>query len=170
MTHSPRQYCFDQIGIVHSRFTEQEGTPIQGKMAPEETAEVEIFDEFVEGLKDLDGFSHIYLIYRFDRIEKTANLVKPYLDTEVRGVFSTRSPRRPNPIGLTVVRLASVNGNRIKVSGVDLLDKTPIIDIKPYIPDFDQHEPEKIGWYGEKKNRSSLVLADNRFEDDPRSE
>ncbi|GAB4276897.1 MAG: tRNA (N6-threonylcarbamoyladenosine(37)-N6)-methyltransferase TrmO [Candidatus Rifleibacteriota bacterium] len=155
---------FKVIGRVHSRFTEQKGTPIQGKMAPEHTAEIEIYDEYAAGLKDLDGFSHIYIFFKFDRALEGKLLVKPYLDTEERGVFATRSPLRPNPLGMTIVKLEKVAGNRLLVSGVDILNNSPVIDIKPYIPDFDHFTPEKIGWYAKNKARSEQVLADDRFE------
>ncbi|MDN5280703.1 MAG: tRNA (adenine37-N6)-methyltransferase [Clostridiales bacterium] len=155
---------FKIIGQVRSRFKEQKGTPIQGKMAPEETAELIIAPEYAEGLKDLEGFSHIYVFFKFDRADHNKLLVKPYLDTEDRGVFSTRSPLRPNPLGMTIVRLERIEENRLYVSGVDILDGSPIIDIKPYIPDFDQHNPEKIGWYAKNQKRSGKVLADDRFD------
>jgi tRNA-Thr(GGU) m(6)t(6)A37 methyltransferase TsaA len=155
---------FKIIGKVHSRFSEQKGTPIQGKMAPEETAEIEIFPEFCDGIKDLDGFSHIYVFFKFDRVLDKKLLVKPYLDTCERGVFSTRSPLRPNPLGMTIVRLDKIENNRLFISGVDILDQSPVIDLKPYIPDFDHNQPEKIGWYAQKKNKSSKVLADDSFE------
>lgn len=158
---------FKIIGKVHSRFTEQKGTPIQGKMAPEETARIEIFNEFSAGLKDLEGFSHIYVFFKFDRVLQNKLLVKPYLDTCERGVFSTRSPLRPNPLGMTIVRLDRVEENFLHVSGVDILNGSPVIDIKPYIPDFDQHQPERIGWYAANRARAEKVLADDRFEKQP---
>jgi tRNA-Thr(GGU) m(6)t(6)A37 methyltransferase TsaA len=157
------QIIFTPIGKITSPFESQEGTPIQGKMAPEKKARVEIFPDFAKGLKDLDGFSHIYLLYKFDRVGPGDILTKPYLDTEKRGIFATRSPRRPNPIGLTIVKIEKVNSDSIDVSGVDLLNNTPIIDIKPYIPDFDEHKDVKIGWYGKNPKRQKLVLADDRF-------
>lgn len=158
---------FKVIGRVFSRFTEQKGTPIQGRMAPEETAEIEIFAEYAAGIKDLEGFSHIYVFFKFDRTLENKLLVKPYLDTNERGVFATRSPLRPNPLGMTIVRLDRVEGNRLFVSGVDILNNSPVIDLKPYIPDFDYHQPEKIGWYADNKARAEKVLADDRFEDKP---
>ena len=158
---------FKIIGRVYSRFTEQKGTPIQGRNAPEETAEIEIFEEYAGGLKDLDGFSHIYVFFKFDRTLENKLLVKPYLDKCERGVFATRSPLRPNPLGMTIVRLDRIVRNRLFVSGVDMLNNSPVIDIKPYIPDFDHNQPEKIGWYAENNSRSEKVLADDRFERRP---
>ncbi|MDD2998287.1 MAG: tRNA (N6-threonylcarbamoyladenosine(37)-N6)-methyltransferase TrmO [Candidatus Riflebacteria bacterium] len=160
---------FKAVGIVESRFEQQAGTPIQGKMAPKETACIRIFDEFAAGLKDIEGFSHIYVFFKFDRASEAKLLVKPYLDTVERGVFATRSPLRPNPLGMTIVKLERVENNCLYVSGVDILNGSPVIDIKPYIPDFDQHNPEKIGWYENKNEKSDLVLADDRFAN-PRSD
>lgn len=160
---------FKAVGIVESRFEQQAGTPIQGKMAPKETACIRIFDEFAAGLKDIEGFSYIYVFFKFDRASEAKLLVKPYLDTIERGVFATRSPLRPNPLGMTIVKLERVESNCLYVSGVDILNGSPVIDIKPYIPDFDQHNPDKIGWYENKNKKSDLVLADDRFAN-PRSD
>ena len=155
---------FTQIGVIHTPFAEQKGTPIQGIMAPEAEGTVEVFPEFQDGLRDLDGFSHIVLIYQFHHMGKGQLLVKPYLDTVERGIFATRSPRRPNPLGMTTVRLQRVDGNLLHVSGVDMLEGTPLIDIKPYLGDFDHHRPDKIGWYGATERRGQRVLADDRFD------
>lgn len=154
---------FIAVGVVESRFEQQTGTPIQGKMAPEETARIKIYDEFAPGLKDIEGFSHIYVFFKFDRTAGSQLLVKPYLDTVERGIFATRSPLRPNPLGMTIVRLDRVEGNYLYISGIDILNDSPVLDIKPYIPEFDHHEPEKIGWYAAKGQKNSLVLADDRF-------
>lgn len=156
---------FKSVGFVESRFEQQAGTPIQGRMAPEETGRIVIFEEFAEALKDLEGFSHIYVFFKFDRASEKKLRVKPYLDTVERGIFATRSPLRPNPLGMTIVRLNRVDGNILEISGVDILNGSPVIDIKPYIPDFDFHNPEKIGWYEKNAERNSLVLADDRFAD-----
>ncbi len=154
---------FKALGVVESRFEKQEGTPIQGRMAPEETACIRIYDEFAAGLKDIEGFSHIYVFFKFDRVAGSKLLIKPYLDTVEHGVFATRSPLRPNPLGMTIVKLERVEGNCLYVSGVDILNGSPVLDIKPYIPDFDYHQPDRIGWYQEKNKKDGLVLADDRF-------
>ena len=151
------------IGVVHSKFNTQKGTPIQSAGAQSETAVIEIFPEFVSALDDLQGFSHIWVLYRFNRIPGESLKVIPYLDTRPRGVFSTRSPRRPNSIGMAVVRLDEIKDGRLSIAGVDMLDQTPVIDIKPYIPDFDRHDAEEIGWYSESERLSQKVLADDRF-------
>ncbi len=154
---------FKVLGVVESRFEHQTGTPIQGRLAPEETAVIRIYDEYTAGLKDIDGFSHIYVFFGFNRSDSGKLLVKPYLDTVERGIFATRSPLRPNPLGMTIVRLERIEGNKLHVSGVDILNGSPVLDIKPYIPAFDYHQPERIGWYQSKEQRDSLVLADDRF-------
>ncbi len=154
---------FKPLGTVETRFEQQAGTPIQGRMAPEERGCIRIFDEFAAGLKDLEGFSHIYVFFAFDRAAAGQLLVKPYLDQVEHGVFATRSPLRPNPLGMTIVRLDRIEGNCLHVSGIDILNGSPVIDIKPYIPDFDHFQPEKIGWYAANEQRDSLVLADARF-------
>lgn len=151
------------IGILHSKFNTQKGTPIQSASAQGEKGVIEVFPEFVQGLDDLEGFSHLWILYRFNRIPGESLKVVPYLDTRTRGVFSTRSPRRPNLVGMAVVKIDDIKDGRISISGVDMLDKTPVIDIKPYIPDFDHHEASKIGWYAESNRKSEKVLADDRF-------
>ena len=154
---------FKSLGIVESPFEQQLGTPIQGRMAPETSARIRIFAEYAAGLKDLEGFSHIYVFFKFDRAAAGQLLVRPYLDTVEHGVFATRSPLRPNPLGMTIVRLERIEGNCLYVSGIDILNGSPVIDIKPYVPEFDHFEPEKTGWYEQKAQKRSLVLADDRF-------
>jgi tRNA-Thr(GGU) m(6)t(6)A37 methyltransferase TsaA len=157
------EIVFKAVGVVESRFEQQAGTPIQGRLAPNETAVIRIFPEFADGLKDLEGFSHIYVFFKFDRASDKKLRVKPYLDTVERGVFATRSPLRPNPLGMTIVRLDRIDNNNLYISGIDILNNSPVIDIKPYIPDFDHQNPEKIGWYAASAERNQLVLADDRF-------
>jgi tRNA-Thr(GGU) m(6)t(6)A37 methyltransferase TsaA len=163
------------IGTIRTRFNSATGTPIQGALAIDEPGEVVVSPRFEEGLADLEGFSHVVLIYFFDRIGKPRLTVKPYLDRHPRGVFATRSPSRPNPIGMTVVRLVRRVGCRLEVSGVDMLDGTPLLDIKPYVPRFDHHEHARCGWLErslpELEQSQRVPLADGRFhreEDDER--
>jgi len=134
------------IGVIHSPFKILKGMPIQLPGARGVRGWVEVFEEFVPGLKDLDGFSHIILLYHFHRAQEAHLLVKPFMDDELRGVFATRAPNRPNPIGLSVVRLLRIEGNVLHVEDVDILDGTPLLDIKPYVPQFDHPEVERIGW------------------------
>jgi tRNA-Thr(GGU) m(6)t(6)A37 methyltransferase TsaA len=123
---------------------------------------VEVFPEYVEGLRALDGFERIWLVYWFDRASQAQLVVTPYLDTTPRGLFATRAPCRPNPIGLSAVRLLGIASNVLQVEGLDILDNTPLLDIKPYIPAFDAFEAKRIGWCGNAKGGS--VAADGRFE------
>jgi len=125
---------FKPIGIIHTPFSEPVGIPIQGALRTDLEGEVEIFPEFQDGLKDVDGFSHLILIYYFDKVNSFSLVSKPFLDETPRGVFSIRGPRRPNPIGMTVVQLLSVQQKRLRVAGIDMVDGTPLLDIKPYFP------------------------------------
>jgi len=133
------------IGIIHSPYKSRKGIPIQPSFS-EEIGEIEVFREYEPGLEDMEGFSHIIILYLFHE-SKGYNLhVKPYLDENLRGLFATRAPARPNPIGLSIVKLMGRKGNILKVGGIDVVDKTPLLDIKPYVPEFDHRENVKIGW------------------------
>jgi tRNA-Thr(GGU) m(6)t(6)A37 methyltransferase TsaA len=154
---------FKPIGIVHSPFKKVAGTPIQPIAAKGIEGTVEIFTEFAEGLKDLEGFSHIILIFYLHLSKKPGLRVKPYMDDETRGVFATRAPSRPNPIGLSVVRLASVEGTILHIKDVDIIDGTPLLDVKPYVPDFDNREVTKIGWLEDNIHKLPSSKDDGRF-------
>jgi len=147
-------YC--PIGIVRSPFTEPEGVPIQPSRGRGVTAWVELRPELVEGLCDLEGFSHIILVCHLHRSEGFSLRVVPFLDDVPRGVFATRAPRRPNPIGLSVVRLVAVQGARVEFEGVDLLDGTPVLDIKPYVPELDHGERIRLGWLEHARRRTAV--------------
>ncbi|NQU87353.1 MAG: tRNA (N6-threonylcarbamoyladenosine(37)-N6)-methyltransferase TrmO [Mariniphaga sp.] len=150
------------IGIIHSPFTIPEGTPIQpgGSTA---AGEIEIFDEYLEGLTDLEGFSHIIVLFHFHKIEQEKLIVKPYMDSVFHGIFSTRSPARPNRIGFSIVRLDKITGNKLFVRNLDMLDETPVIDIKPFVPSMDFFEVEKTGWLEDKVHRHKTTKDDGRF-------
>ena len=152
-----------QIGVIHTPFSEKKGTPIQPKMGKGIEGTVEIFDQFVPGLRDLDGFSHIILLYYFHLSEGYSLEVTPYLEDKLRGLFATRAPRRPSPIGLSVVRLKSIEGNSLHIMDVDILDGTPLLDIKPYVPIFDEDVDVRVGWLESKLKRSGDKRADGRF-------
>ena len=143
---------YKSIGIIHSPFKEPYEAPIQSTLAKDIQGTVDIFPEYAEGLTDIEGFSHIILIYHFHLSRKFALKVKPYLDNELRGVFATRAPSRPNPIGVSVVRLIKVEREKLHIRDVDIIDGTPLLDIKPYVPEFDTREKEKIGWLANKMN------------------
>jgi tRNA-Thr(GGU) m(6)t(6)A37 methyltransferase TsaA len=153
---------YQPIGIVHSPFKEQEGTPIQPSRAKNAEGTVEVFQEFVEGLCDLDGFSHIILLCHLHKTRGCRMKVVPYLDTQLRGLFATRAPSRPNPIGLSVVELLGVDGNTLAIRGVDLLECTPVLDIKPYVGEFDDRGQVREGWLEHVRRQTDV--ADDRFE------
>ncbi|RLI73909.1 tRNA (N6-threonylcarbamoyladenosine(37)-N6)-methyltransferase TrmO [Archaeoglobales archaeon] len=157
------EIIYRPIGIIYSPFKEPKGTPIQPAAAKGVRGKVEVFDEYVEGLKDIDGFSHIILVYHFHLSRGYSLMVKPFLDDEMRGVFATRAPRRPNPIGLSIVRLVSVKENILHIEDVDIVDKTPLLDIKPYVPEFDSRKAEKIGWIAKNIHKLPELKADERF-------
>ena len=148
------------IGLIRSPYRQAEGTPIQPRWAAGIKGTVEVFPEFAPGLRDLEGFDRVWLLYWFDRARAAQLEVVPYLDTQTRGVFATRAPSRPNPIGLSCVRLLAVEGARLRVADLDVLDGTPLLDIKPYVPDCDVFAVERVGWYAH--GRGSRI-ADDRF-------
>lgn len=161
----PEHFTFKPIGMIHSPFTEVKGMPIQPVAAEGVTGRVEVYPEFAPGLADLDGFSHLILIYAFHRVEQSRLQATPFLDSQPRGIFATRAPARPNPIGLSVVRLLSVEGTSLVIENVDVLDGTPLLDLKPYIPDFDHFIVDRLGWYGRSAKSLKEVRADDRFKD-----
>lgn len=151
------------IGVVHSPFTELKGMPIQPSRSESSSGTVEIYNEFQEGLKDLEGFSHIILLYHFHMVTDHRLQVVPFLDTEPRGLFATRAPMRPNPIGLSVVRLENIQGGVLSVLDLDILDKTPVLDIKPYVTEFDERTTVRLGWLESALKQEQKTVSDNRF-------
>ncbi len=137
--------------------------PIQPSGSHSEVGIVEVEPEYEKGLKDLDGFSHIILIYHFHKSEGFSLQIVPFLDTKPRGLFSTRAPKRPNPIGLSVVKLKSIKGNILEIENVDILDGTPLLDIKPYVPDFDGYNDAKTGWLEKTSKNVKNQKSDERF-------
>lgn len=140
------EFTIKAIGVIRTPFGEPADAPTQGAFEPDSEGTVEVFDEYAEGLTDVEGFSHLILIYKFHKAKPPASIVKPFLVDELKGVFATRSPRRPNAIGLTVVRFLGREGNVLRVAGVDMLNGTPLLDIKPYVPDFDHRTDIRCGW------------------------
>jgi len=141
------------IGVIHSPYKTKEKTPIQGIFRPEGTGWVELYPEYEEGLKDIDSFSHIFIIYSLDRAGRV-ELVRPtLLDDQPHGIFACRYPSRPNGIGLTIVRLLERKANMLKIGGIDVLDNTPLLDIKPYVPRFDSFPQASEGWFAGKQER-----------------
>ncbi|MGE5397437.1 MAG: tRNA (N6-threonylcarbamoyladenosine(37)-N6)-methyltransferase TrmO [Chitinophagales bacterium] len=153
----------EYIGVIHSPFEDLQNMPIQPIGAQDAEGEVVVNPELVEGLKDLDGFSHIYLIYHFHKTTRTELRLIPFMDTVKRGVFATRSPLRPARIGLSIVELVAVEGNCIKVRGIDVLNGTPLIDIKPYIPQFDCPVNAVSGWMKASRDEVRQRRSDDRY-------
>jgi len=151
------------IGTIHSPFTSIENMPIQPAGAAEVVGSVVVYPPYDQGLADLDGFSHVYLIYHFNAAVRTAMTVTPFMDSQPRGVFATRSPLRPNHIGLSIVRLLQVEGNRLQIAGVDILDGTPLLDIKPYIAPFDAVGESRHGWFRGDVTSVRQKRSDDRF-------
>lgn len=158
-----RSVRYTSIGVIHSPLKEPSGAPLQTVSAKHLTGTVEVFPRYVSGLKDLAGFSHLILIYHFHLARKSSLIVKPYLDKKKHGVFATRAPVRPNPIGMSIVRLRKVRGGMIWVQDLDVVDGTPLLDIKPYVPRFDVRRVPKIGWYKRNISRLRESRADARF-------
>ncbi|WP_035217819.1 tRNA (N6-threonylcarbamoyladenosine(37)-N6)-methyltransferase TrmO [Desulfatibacillum aliphaticivorans] len=151
------------IGTIHTPFKETQGMPIQPAGARGVEGALEVLPELAEGLKDVDGFSHVIILYHFHQSNGYNLRVTPFLDKEERGVFSTRAPKRPNPIGLSVVEVVKVEGNIVHVKNIDVLDGTPLLDIKPYVPKFDTPEFSRTGWLEEAQKNARKTRADERF-------
>ena len=151
------------IGVVHSPFKTPEGAPIQPTGGRDAEATVEICPEYVEGLADLEGFSHIILLYHCHRAGTPSLTVTPFLDNAPHGLFATRAPSRPNPIGLSIVRLMGVEEGTLYIKEVDILDGAPVLDIKPYVPDFDRREAAAIGWMAHRTGKMAETRDDGRF-------
>ena len=154
---------YKSIGIVHSQFKEPKNVPIQAAASKGAPGTLEIFAEYVEGLRDIEGFSHLILLYHFHLVKEYSLMVKPFLDDKLHGVFATRSPARPNKIGISVVRLKGIENNTLHVQDVDIIDCTPLIDIKPFVPEFDCRNTIKIGWFKGKIGKLESTKDDGRF-------
>jgi tRNA-Thr(GGU) m(6)t(6)A37 methyltransferase TsaA len=147
------EFVMEAIGVIHTPLIEGSDVPIQSSRSDIKGI-VEVYPQYMEGLEGIEGFSHIYLLYGFHCLNKPVDMkVKPFLDEYLHGIYATRFPSRPNPIGLSIVRLDQRNDGQLLFTGADMLDGTPLLDIKPYIPDFDVFKVTKTGWY---RNRSHL--------------
>ncbi|MGW8192644.1 MAG: tRNA (N6-threonylcarbamoyladenosine(37)-N6)-methyltransferase TrmO [Desulforhopalus sp.] len=151
------------IGIIHTPYTQLASMPIQPGGGTDIIGTLEIFEQFVEGLADLEGFSHIYLLYTFHQAKRTALTVIPFMDDIPRGVFATRSPLRPNHIGISIVELLHVEKNIVTIQNVDILDGTPLLDIKPYIAAFDGVGQSRSGWMKGSPADVAAKRSDDRF-------
>jgi len=154
---------FEPIGVIHSPYTETKGMPIQPAGAVGIEGTVELYEAYRDGLADLDGFSHIVLLYHFHRSEGYRLRVTPFMDSVARGLFATRAPKRPNAIGLSVVELDRIENGILHIRNVDIVDSTPLLDLKPYVPDFDAPTEVRTGWLEEARRSVSDRRADERF-------
>jgi len=154
---------FKPIGVIHSPFKEAKGTPIQPAGAEGINGSIIVFPEYAQGLKDLEGFSHIILLYYFHMVGKPSMMVTPFMDSIPRGIFATRSPRRPNAIGISMVHLIRIEKNVLHIQDIDILDGTPLLDIKPHVPDIDRRDVERIGWLENNIQKLRDSKDDGRF-------
>jgi tRNA (adenine37-N6)-methyltransferase len=149
---------YKSIGLIHTPYSEKESTPIQGCYQSDNRGQIELFPEYIEGLKDLEDFSHLILLYHFHKSKGYQLIAKPFLDKEKRGIFAIRYFARPNPIGLSIVKLYRIHDNLLDIGEVDMLDGTPLLDIKPYVPRFDIKANVKDGWYSTASERAKYEL------------
>ena len=154
---------YKSIGTIHTPFKRIKGMPIQSSGAKGIKGTIKLKKKFAKGLLDLDKFSHIYLIYHFHESQGFNLRVIPFLDNKQHGIFATRAPQRPNSIGISVVKLKNIKNNILEIENVDMIDGTPLLDIKPYISQFDIHDIEKDGWINNKTGYPNEVKSDNRF-------
>lgn len=154
---------YKPIGIIRSPFRDTKGMPIQPTGASDIRGSVEVFPEFAQGLKDLEDFSHVILLYHFHKARASKLVVTPFMDSRPRGLFSTRAPTRPNPIGFSVVKLLGIERNILHIENIDILDGTPLLDIKPYVPEFDQPPAGRVGWLEQAKGKVQSKRSDERF-------
>lgn len=160
-----KKISYNPIGIIHSPHVKIKGTPIQPVAAKGIKGSIEIFEEYKDGLKSLDLFSHIILIYAFNKIKKTQLITKPFLDEQEHGIFAVRAPTRPNKIGISIVRLEKITDKTLHIRDIDILDNTPLLDIKPFVPEFDNRENANSGWINKKESEIETRRDDGRFKD-----
>jgi tRNA-Thr(GGU) m(6)t(6)A37 methyltransferase TsaA len=154
---------YKPIGVIHTPFNTPENMPIQNAGANRVTGTIEIYPEYSEGLKDIEGFSHLILLYHLHQVNHYSLQVIPFLDTIEHGIFATRSPVRPNAIGLTIVKLIELKGCMLTSEGIDMLNQTPLLDIKPYLPEVDALHDVRIGWFEGKTEKFQSNKSDKRF-------
>jgi tRNA-Thr(GGU) m(6)t(6)A37 methyltransferase TsaA len=163
MAAAMKKIEFTPIGIIHTPFESLEGMPIQPAGGAGVRGTAEVFDEYSAGLKDLDGFSHIIILFHLHTSRGFDLHVVPFMDSQLRGLFATRAPRRPNPVGISVVQLDRIEKNVLHIQNIDILDGTPLLDIKPYVPEFDSPQEIRTGWLEEARKNVSRRRSDDRF-------
>lgn len=154
--------CFTPIGIIRSPYPEPTGMPIQAVAAQGVAGQIELDPAYQAGLQDIEGFSHLILLYHLHLVRESSLMVTPFLDNRPHGIFATRSPKRPNPIGLSIVRLMRVEGGTLHIEDVNIVDGTPLLDLKPYVPTFDIREGASIGWFKQNIDRVYSIRAGQR--------
>jgi len=159
------EITYKAIGKIRSPFKKPEGTPIQPTAKGSADGKIKLLSEYKEGLKDLEGFSHLILLYHCHKAGEPSLTVKPFMEDRYHGIFSIRAPSRPNSIGLSIVGLEKIEDNILYIKDVDILDKTPLLDIKPYVPNFDRRDNVKIGWLEKNVTKLSAMEDDGRFAD-----
>jgi tRNA-Thr(GGU) m(6)t(6)A37 methyltransferase TsaA len=158
------EFVFRPIGVLNTPYQAKSGVPIQGVFDPQSEGTAEVFEDYEEGLRDLEGFSHLILLYVFDRSQGYELVCRPYMEDRLHGVFAMRAPRRPNPIGLSVARLKRREGRVLHLAEMDMLDGTPLLDIKPFVPRFDHRSGVKVGWMEHTfRDESHRKISDERF-------
>jgi tRNA-Thr(GGU) m(6)t(6)A37 methyltransferase TsaA len=155
---------YTPIGTIHSPFTDLSEMPIQPTGEASAPGTVQLDSRYAPALKDLEGFSHVILIYHFHQSKRVDLTVTPFMDSEPRGLFATRAPTRPNPIGISIVALRSIEGNILHLGNMDILDSTPVLDIKPYVPEFDAPQDVRCGWLDDADSDVRKARSDNRFQ------
>lgn len=154
---------YQPIGIIRSPFTELVGMPVQSAGAAGIAGRIELAPGYAAGLRDIAGFSHLILLYHLHLVRGAALEVTPFLDDQPHGIFATRSPKRPNALGLSVVRLTGTGADWLDIADVDVVDGNPLLDIKPYVPAFDSRATDRIGWFAKNVGRVGAIRADDRF-------
>ena len=158
------EYTFESIGVIHTPYRRIENMPIQPSGAAGVQGSIEVDEKYTAALIDLDGFSHIILLYVFHEVKECNLTITPFLDGKPHGLFATRAPKRPNPIGISVVRLLAIDGNRLEIEHVDMLDGSPLLDIKPYVPAFDGDVSGlRLGWLESRAEDAKSHRSDKRF-------
>lgn len=158
------EITYKQIGIIRTPFSETTGMPVQSCAAQDTGGIVELDDEYATGLFDLEGFSHIILLYHFHLVKGYKLYVVPFMDDKPHGIFATRSPARPNPVGISIVELKKIEGRKIYFDGADMVDETPLIDIKPFFGKYDNRENARLGWLGNRHDIDiTSIKSDGRF-------
>ncbi len=154
---------YTPIGVVHSPFKEPKNVPIQASVSKDTEGTIEIYPQYTQGLSDLEGFSHILVFYHFHLAKFSSLTVKPFLDDKTHGVFATRSPARPNRLGISALRLTKREANILHVADLDILDASPVLDVKPFVPEFDCRQPTSVGWFSTQLHKLEAARDDGRF-------